>query len=107
MPVLSLGVSYRSAPVELLERLAFSEEDLPKAYQRLGEMEGVRGAVVLSTCNRVEVHADVEGYHAGFRALKAFLADAREVETDAIEEPLYSHYEEQAVEHLFFVAAGL
>ena len=67
----------------------------------------MRGAVVLSTCNRVEVYADVDAYHAGFQALKGFLADSREVAADEFAEPLYSHYEDQAAEHLFSVAAGL
>jgi glutamyl-tRNA reductase len=105
--VLALGVSYRLAPVEVLERLAFSEDDLPKAYHHLATLDPVEGAVVLSTCNRVEVYADVEGYHTGFRALKSFLAESREVPTELIDEPLYSHYEEQAAEHLFSVAAGI
>jgi glutamyl-tRNA reductase len=107
MALLTLGVSYRRAPVELLERLAFAEEELPKAYHHLRGAPDVRGAVILSTCNRVEVHAEVQGYHAGFQSLKAFLAEDRDVPTDEIDEPLYSHYEEQAAEHLFSVAAGV
>jgi glutamyl-tRNA reductase len=107
MPVLALGVSYRRAPVELLERLAFAGEDLPKAYRQLGELESVQGAVLLSTCNRVEVYAEVSSYHAGFLDLKRFLSESREVAVDDIAEPLYSHYEDDAAEHLFAVASGL
>ena len=107
MPILALGVSYRRAPVELLERLAFGTDDLPKAYHHLTGQESVRGAILLSTCNRVEVFADVDAYHTGFQALKSFLSDSREVSPAEFAEPLYSHYEEQAVEHLFSVAAGL
>ena len=107
MAILSLGVSYRAAPVELLERLAFTEDDLPKAYHHLTRQVAVRGAVIISTCNRVEVFADVDSYHAGFQELKEFLAESREVAPEAFAEPLYSHYEEQAAEHLFEVAAGI
>jgi glutamyl-tRNA reductase len=107
MPILTLGVSYRRAPVELLERLAFADEDAPKAYKRLGELEAVRGGVVVSTCNRVEVTADVESYHAGFQALRAFLSESREVPFEEFSALLYSPYEEQAVQHLFSVASGL
>jgi glutamyl-tRNA reductase len=107
MPVLALGVSHRRAPIELLERLAFGPDDLPKAYHHLLGADSVRGAVVLSTCNRVEVYAEVDSYHAGFQALKGFLGDSREVAADEFGEPLYSHYEDQAAEHLFSVAAGL
>ena len=107
MPILALGVSHRRATVELLERLAFGPDDLAKAYHHLTESDSVSGAVVLSTCNRVEVYADVDAYHAGFQALKGFLADSREVAPEDFAEPLYSHYEDQAAEHLFSVAAGL
>ena len=107
MPVLALGISYRRAPVELLERLAFTEEDFPKSYRRLLDMEGVTEGVVLSTCNRVEVFAEVASYHEGFLDLKRFLAESREIHPDDFAEPLYSHYEEDAVGHLFAVAAGL
>jgi glutamyl-tRNA reductase len=107
MPILALGVSYRRAPVELLERLSFGSEDFPKAYHHLTRTESIRGAVVVSTCNRVEVFGEVDAYHTGFQALRGFLAESRGVEADEFADPLYSHYEEQAVEHLFWVAAGL
>ena len=92
MPVLALGVSYRRAPIELLERLAVPDEELPKAYRRLMDLEPVTEAVILSTCNRVEVYAEVSSYHAGFLALKRFLAETGEVDADAFAEPLYAHY---------------
>jgi glutamyl-tRNA reductase len=107
MPVLALGVSYRMAPVELLERLAISEDEETKAYRRLSELESVQESVVLSTCNRVEVYAEVEGYHPGFQELKRFLSESTDVPADEMAEPLYSHYEDEAAEHLFSVAAGL
>lgn len=107
MPVLALGVSYRRAPVELLERLTISDDDLAKAYRRLSDLESVHESVLLSTCNRVEVYAEVEAYHPGFQELKRFLADATDVPIEELAEPLYSHYEDQAAEHLFSVASGL
>src|SRR5438477_1069501 len=107
MPILSLGVSYRRAPVELLERLAFTDEDHPQAYRRLLESEAVTEGAILSTCNRVEVYGNVESYHAGFQELKRFLAESREVATEEFDEPLYSHYEAHAAEHLFSVASGI
>jgi glutamyl-tRNA reductase len=107
MPILALGVSYRRAPVELLERLAFSLPDDPKAYRRLLELPAVSEAVVLSTCNRVEIYAEVASYHAGFQELKLFLAESREVGPEEFAEPLYAHYESHAAEHLFSVASGI
>ncbi|MDP8957116.1 MAG: glutamyl-tRNA reductase [Actinomycetota bacterium] len=107
MPILALGVSYRRAPVELLERLAFGAEDYPKAYRRLRDLSSVQEAAVLSTCNRVEVFGEVSSYHAGFLDLKRFLSESREVPPDEFADPLYSHYEDEAAEHLFSVAAGI
>jgi glutamyl-tRNA reductase len=107
MAILGLGVSYRRASVELLERLAFVDDDYAKAYGRLIEMEPVSEAVILSTCNRVEVYAEVSSYHAGFLALKRFLSESRELPADDFAEPLYSHYDEDAAEHLFEVASGI
>ena len=107
MSILVLGVSHRRATLDLLERLAFTDERLPKAYRRLAEAEEVREAVILSTCNRVEVYGEVASYHSGFLALKRFLAEATEVPAEEIAEPLFSHYEDDASEHLFRVAAGL
>jgi glutamyl-tRNA reductase len=107
MPVLALGVSYRRAPVELLERLSFSQADLPKAYHHLSSLEAIEESVILSTCNRVEVYATVPRYHQGFLDLKRFLSESREVPADEFAEPLYAHYEDDAAEHLFSVAAGI
>src|SRR6266540_85468 len=107
MPILALGVSYRRAPVELLERLSFTEEDHPKAYRHLLDSDAVTEGVILSTCNRVEVFANVASYHAGFQDLRRFLAESRETAPEEFAEPLYSHYESHAAEHLFSVAAGV
>lgn len=107
MPVLALGISYRMAPVELLERVSIHDDGLAKAYKRLSELESVRESVLLSTCNRVEVYAEVDGYHTGFQDLKRFLSEATDVPVDELAAPLYSHYEDHAADHLFSVAAGL
>jgi glutamyl-tRNA reductase len=107
MSVLALGISFRAAPIDLLERLAFTEDDLAKAYRRATELDGLREAVVLSTCNRVEVYGSVEGYHDGFLSLKRLLAETRAVAEDELATALYAHWERDAADHLFRVAAGL
>lgn len=107
MAILTLGISFRRAPIELLERLAFTDDDLAKAYRHALDLDGVAGVAILSTCNRVEVYADVPSYHAGFLALKRLLTETRGVSADELSEPLYAHWEQDAAEHLFAVAAGL
>ncbi|MEO8292422.1 MAG: glutamyl-tRNA reductase [Actinomycetota bacterium] len=107
MAVLTLGISFRRAPIELLEQLAFTDDDLVKAYRRALDQDGVEETVILSTCNRVEITADVASYHGGFPALKRLLAETSGVDPETLAEPLYSHYEQDAADHLFAVAAGL
>jgi glutamyl-tRNA reductase len=69
MASLALGISHRRAAVELLERLAFADEELAKAYRRTADDGAVDEAVIVSTCNRVEIYGNVPSYHAGFQAL--------------------------------------
>ena len=107
MAVLALGISFRRAPIDLLERLAFTEGDLSKAYRHARELDGIDEAVVLSTCNRVEVYGSVPSYHAGFLALKRLLIETRGVAEEQLADGLYAHWERDAVEHLFSVAGGL
>ncbi|HWO69728.1 MAG TPA: glutamyl-tRNA reductase [Actinomycetota bacterium] len=107
MGILALGISFRSAPIELLDRLAFDDDALHKAYRRARDLEELDEAVILSTCNRVEVYGAVGSYHGGFLALKRLLCEGRDVDPDRVAEPLYAHWEEQAAEHLARVAAGL
>jgi glutamyl-tRNA reductase len=107
MAILALGISFRRASIGLLERLAFDEGDLVKAYRHASELDGIDEAVVLSTCNRVEVYGSVASYHAGFLALKRLLIETRGVAEGQLAEGLYAHWERDAVEHLFSVAGGL
>jgi len=107
MGILCLGISFRRAPVELLEQLAFTDDDLTKAYSFALDQPGVEEAVILSTCNRVEIYGRVVSYHTGFLALKRVLGETRGVGAGALAEPLYSHWERDAADHLFAVAAGL
>jgi glutamyl-tRNA reductase len=107
MAVLTLGVSFRRAPIDLLERLAFTDDDLTKGYRLAADIEEIDEAVILSTCNRVEIYASVPGYHAGFMALRRLLTETRGVDADQVAEPLYSHWEQDAADHLFAVTSGL
>jgi glutamyl-tRNA reductase len=107
MPILTLGISHRRATVDLLERLAFDESALADAYRRVEDHPAIDGAVILSTCNRVEIYGSVPGFHAGFLPLKRLLCESRGASPDEVDEPLYSHYELDATEHAFAVASGL
>ena len=107
MSVLVVGLSHRSAPVEVLERACVSSEDVPKLLDELTRSGQVGEAVVLSTCNRVEVYAVVEAFHGGLADVSGVLARHAGLDVHTLSPYLYVHYAASAVEHLFSVAAGL
>src|SRR5919109_2797949 len=107
MSVLVVGLTYRAAPVGLLERFAFDAASLPKALHQLTSGEHVREGAILSTCNRVEVYALVTGFHAGLAELRRFLSESHHVDVAEVGPLLESRYEEDAVGHLFAVASGI
>ena len=107
MSVLVVGLSHRSAPVELLERAAINADHVPKALHELLEGQSVVEALVLSTCNRVEVYAHVTRFHGGVQEVSDLLARLSGVPLEELSDHLYVHYEERAVQHLFSVASGL
>lgn len=107
MSVLVVGLSHRTAPVALLEKLAIPAEQVAEVLADLLAGDHVAEALVLSTCNRVEVYADVSKFHGGVADVTAVLEKRSGVSLDAIPDQLYVHYEDRAVQHLFEVACGL
>ena len=107
MPVFVVGANFRSAPLELLERLAVDAERRPKALAGLLDLEHVHEAAVLSTCNRVEVYAAISRFHGAAGEVRSFLAGVGGLALDELADHLYDYYEERAVRHLFAVAAGV
>ncbi len=107
MSVLLFGVSHRSAPVPVLEQLSTDEADQAKIIDRILESSLVTEAMVLSTCNRVEVYAVVEAFHGGLSAIGQVLADHSGMPMGDLTKYAYVRYAEAAVEHLFSVASGL
>jgi glutamyl-tRNA reductase len=107
VPVFVVGANFRSAPLELLERLAIEPERRPKALAGLLDLEHVHEAVVLSTCNRVEVYTAVSRFHGAAGDVRRFLADQGGLALGEFAGHLYDYYEERAVRHLFAVASGI
>jgi glutamyl-tRNA reductase len=107
VPVFVVGANFRSAPLELLERLAIDPERRPKALAALCDLEHVHEAVVVSTCNRVEVYTAVSRFHGAAGDVRRFLADLHGLALEEFAPYLYDYYEERAVQHLFSVAAGV
>ena len=107
MSVLVVGLSHKSAPVAVLERAAVSGDTVTKLLRDVVQAEPVAEAFVVSTCNRVEVYADVDRFHAGVTAICELLARHCGMPSHELTQYLYVHYEDRAVSHLLAVAAGL
>ena len=107
MPVFVIGANFRSAPLELLERLAVDAERRPKALAGLLDLEHVHEAVIVSTCNRVEVYTAISRFHSAAGDVRRFLADLHGLPVEELADHLYDYYEERAVQHLFAVASGV
>lgn len=107
MSVLLFGVSHRSAPVSVLEQLSTDEADQAKIIEQILQSSLVTEAMVLSTCNRVEVYAVVEAFHGGLSVIGQVLGEHSGMSLQDLTRYAYVRYAEAAVEHLFAVASGL
>ncbi|MEV6602276.1 glutamyl-tRNA reductase [Actinoplanes sp. NPDC051346] len=107
MNLLSIGASYRTAGVDTLERLTIAGPDIPAVLHKLIAQPYIGEAVVLSTCNRVEVYAAVSGFHGGLADVCNVLAEQSGIGANELAGHLYVHYDEAAVRHSFRVSSGL
>ncbi|MGW7432166.1 glutamyl-tRNA reductase [Streptomyces sp. NPDC054861] len=107
MSLLVVGLSHRSAPVSVLERASLASDTQAKLLQDTLAAEPAAEGAVLATCNRIELYADVDKFHAGVAELSTLLAQHSGVGLDELTPYLYVHYEDRAVHHLFSVACGL
>jgi glutamyl-tRNA reductase len=107
MSILVVGLSHRSAPVSVLERVAVTGDDLVKLLHDVRQSPHVAEAAVVSTCNRVEIYAAVEKFHGGVSAIAELLSRHSGVLLDELHHYLYVHYEDRAIQHAFAVTCGL
>ena len=107
MSVLVVGVSHKSAPVALLERLALDTDGVTKLIDDVMGSEHVSEVTVISTCNRLEVYADVDRFHGSIEEVSRLLVERAGESTEGLVPHLYVHYDDGAVSHLFNVASGL
>ncbi len=108
MHIILVGLSHKTAPVEIREQLAVPENRLGEALARLCSYDGIKEGLLLSTCNRVEVYAVVDTVEAGYNSVQEFLADTHlSLSSEQLTPHLYWHTDERAIAHLFRVAASL
>ncbi|CAN5424000.1 glutamyl-tRNA reductase [soil metagenome] len=107
MSLLVIGVSHRSAPLHIVELASVGSQAAAGLLRAVQAAEPVSEALLLSTCNRVEVYAEVNRFHAAVTEIGRLLADQVGIDLAELADHLYVHYDEPAITHLFNVAAGL
>lgn len=109
MSILLVGVNHKTAPVEIRERLAFSDEACANGLRQLVDGDIVREGLIVSTCNRVEILGATASNQLDFgaRRIKQFLDTSGHLPPGFLEAHLYTHTDEEAVRHLFRVASSL
>ncbi len=107
MSVLVVGMSHKSAPLEVLEKVALDRDASVKLAQLVLETPFVTESVVVSTCNRVEIYVEAERFHGAVEEVSRLLAEHANLGRDEFVRHVYVHFDEAAVAHLFGVAAGM
>ncbi len=107
MTLLVVGLSHHSAPVPVLERASIPANHQSKVLEELHRSESISEVMLLSTCNRIEVYADVARFHPAVVDISTVLADIAGMGVNQLGEHLYVHFDEAAAEHLMRVSAGL
>ncbi|HET6209769.1 MAG TPA: glutamyl-tRNA reductase, partial [Jatrophihabitans sp.] len=107
MTLLVVGLSHHSAPVSVLERVSVPAEQLTKVLDELYRCESISEVMLLSTCNRIEVYADVARFHPAVVDISTVLARTAGMGVTQLGDSLYVHFDEAAAEHLLRVASGL
>jgi len=101
------GLNYKTASVEVREKIHFPNETINEAYKLLNDYPSIKGSVILSTCNRVELYASVEKVEEGFNEIEDFISKFHRINPEETHKSIYKKNCQFAAEHLFKVAAGL
>ena len=107
MSFIIVGTNHNYSPVTLRERISFSKKRLKHALNFLRERKVLQGAVILSTCNRIEIYASTERPEEGIRQIEDFISWYHEIDKRRIPPFLYRYTNNEAIRHLFSVACGL
>ncbi|MEH7083403.1 glutamyl-tRNA reductase [Neobacillus drentensis] len=107
MHTLVIGINYKTAPVEIRERLSFNEADLAHAIKKLNTKKSILENIILSTCNRTEIYAVVDQLHTGRYYIKEFLSEWFGLEQKEFSPFLFVYEDDGAIDHLFNVTCGL
>ena len=107
MNIIVIGLSHKTATVEIREKVAFSPNLIEKPLRDLIDLDDIIEGVIVSTCNRVEIYATTRDIAGGISRIKRFMADHHRIPLETLEQHLYSYHSESAIRHVFRVASSL
>jgi len=107
MNIIVIGLSHKTATVDIREKVAFSPNTIEKPLRELVALDGVVEGIIVSTCNRVEIYATTRDIAGGIARIRRFLAEYHHLAYDLLEPHLYSYHGEEAIRHVFRVASSL
>lgn len=107
MLIIVVGVNHRTAPVEVREKLSFTDHFLPENLARLMAYPSIEGCVIISTCNRTEIYAATREMDEGLHSIWQFMSKKSGVDISEIKNCTYSHTLYDTIRHLFRVTSGL
>jgi len=107
MNIAVVGLSHRTAPVEVREKLSISDDHIEESFNSLKSNEQILEVSILSTCNRLEIYALVKNQEQGVGAIKSFLCNHSGLDKDDLYPHLFNFNQSEAVNHLMSVAGGL
>lgn len=107
MSLVVMGLSHRSSPIDVLERVALDASGAQLLARAVVSGETIGEAVVVATCNRLEVYAEVDAFHGAVDDIGAALVEATGMSRAALGDHCYAHYEDRAIAHVFSLACGL
>src|SRR5665647_3253145 len=107
MNIIVVGLSHKTAGVEVREKVAFAPTQMEKPLRAVVALPDITEAVIVSTCNRVEIYATTRDVAGGMARLKRFLSDYHNIPLETLESHLYSYHGEDATRHVFRVASSL
>lgn len=107
MNIIVVGLSHKTASVEIRERVAFSPNSIETPLKELVNLDGIIEGVIVSTCNRVEIYATTRDIAGGIARVKRFMAEYHHIPYEQLDGHLYSHHSEAAIRHVFRVSSSL
>ncbi|HET6516051.1 MAG TPA: glutamyl-tRNA reductase [Thermodesulfovibrionales bacterium] len=107
MKIIVIGLNHKTADVDVRERLAFNGPKLEEGLLKMRDLPGVEEAIILSTCNRVEMYADVNDANRSFETINSFLSEFHGLDREMVRRSLYLYHDADAVRHVFRVASSL